>query len=950
MSSAGRRRDVAAAAFLAVLTVAIDAPLTLQGRVLASFDALVYFYPNAAYLAFRLGRGELPLWNPYLFAGVPFLANSQVGALYPPNWLDLALPVSRAYSWLVVGHVWWLALGVYALGRLSLGLSRPAALFASIAIAFGGFVGGMAGHLNQIEALAWTPLAVLASERGIARGSARIALVAAIPIAFAALAGHSQVLYMTIALAVGVGLARLAECAVVDAARRRDGRDVSCDRSLGFWLGQVGLLLAGSALGLTLAAAQLVPTLELSERSIRESGLSFADAAAFSLPPPDLLIALLPTWQQAPSSTEWLGYLALSALVLAGVGLWRRPAPEAIALAVVAGLGLLLALGHYTPLYGAAFEVVPAFRLFRVPARWLTFWTLGVGLLGGWGLDTVRRVTPSPAARSQTTPRAEPGPNGGERWPCWAKRSWLVGLVGLGAIVGIAGLGYWAYRVIVWPSASTLALWAITLLALGALFGLARRRRDLAVAGFLALAVAEVAVAAANLPIQQAVWPSAVEGRRLTVDHLIARGSADRILTLGDNTYDPGDLADLRQMLDDTLPPAAREQYVTAVKHLEGLTPNLSLRFRLPTIDGYDGGVLPLDRYRWLKQLFAHQGPDVADGRLRLQLRSAPDPTLLGWLNVRYLVMDRLRDRWSDGVYYDLGVSQRLEPGVPLTLSVAPPFPATGFGVILADGPAGAPPRGTLRLEGSGATAVIVDPPNAGGQHLDSDVDPAGLWLGRVSLARPTVVDRVTLSWSGDGPVTLRGLSAVDERTHASQSITVSPRYRLDLLGDLKVYENEAVRPRAFLADGLTVVPSLSDAVARLRDPSWQPSDTAVAAASDVAPGLAFQTSGVPGEATIVDEQPERVVVQTSAPGRRMLVLVDSVYPGWRATVDGAEVPILTVDLLFRGVIVPAGTHRIEFTYAPSSWRLGLAGNFVGLVVLLGGLGLPRRQGGAHRG
>jgi len=205
------RRDVGAAAFLAGLAVLYYWPLTIQGRVLPSFDSLVYFYPQAVYLAERLREGQIPLWNPFIFAGVPFLANSQVGALYPPNWLYVVGPVSIVYAWLVVVHVWWLSLTSYFLGRVSLGLGRPGSLFAAIAIAFGGFVGGMSGHLNQLEAFSWTPLVVLVLERAAARLDRRIALVAAIPLSFCALAGHSQVLYVTGVLAELAAGSRLVE-------------------------------------------------------------------------------------------------------------------------------------------------------------------------------------------------------------------------------------------------------------------------------------------------------------------------------------------------------------------------------------------------------------------------------------------------------------------------------------------------------------------------------------------------------------------------------------------------------------------------------------------------------------------------------------------------------------------------------------------------------------------
>lgn len=55
----------------------------IAGRVLAGGDLHLYFYPYWVEVARELRTGHLPVWNPYLFAGAPLLANSQVGVFYP---------------------------------------------------------------------------------------------------------------------------------------------------------------------------------------------------------------------------------------------------------------------------------------------------------------------------------------------------------------------------------------------------------------------------------------------------------------------------------------------------------------------------------------------------------------------------------------------------------------------------------------------------------------------------------------------------------------------------------------------------------------------------------------------------------------------------------------------------------------------------------------------------
>ena len=75
--------------------------------------------------------------------------------------------------------------------------------------------------------------------------------------------------------------------------------------------------------------------------------------------------------------------------------------------------------------------------------------------------------------------------------------------------------------------------------------------------------------------------------------------------------------------------------------------------------------------------------------------------------------------------------------------------------------------------------------------------------------------------------------------------------------------------------------------------------------------------------ATIVRYEPERVEIATDAPAEGLLVLSDTHYPGWQATVDGKPVPILRANGLFRAVVVPGGDHRVVFEFAPSSVRTG---------------------------
>ena len=64
--------------------------------------------------------------------------------------------------------------------------------------------------------------------------------------------------------------------------------------------------------------------------------------------------------------------------------------------------------------------------------------------------------------------------------------------------------------------------------------------------------------------------------------------------------------------------------------------------------------------------------------------------------------------------------------------------------------------------------------------------------------------------------------------------------------------------------------------------------------------------------------------IRVSSEGASFLVLSENAYPGWLARVDGAEVPISRADVTLQGIVVPAGTHRVEFMLESRSLRAGM--------------------------
>jgi Protein of unknown function (DUF6044) len=175
--------------------------------------------------------------------------------------------------------------------------------------------------------------------------------------------------------------------------------------------------------------------------------------------------------------------------------------------------------------------------------------------------------------------------------------------------------------------------------------------------------------------------------------------------------------------------------------------------------------------------------------------------------------------------------------------------------------------------------------------------------------------------------------------------------------GDVSIYEDPAVLPRAFVVGAIDVQPSAGAAldalslasVDDLRGRAYVASSPALdAVAASIPAGLT--TAGPAGSATIVDTTPDRVEVSVTADRPGLVILTDVMAPGWVAERDGQNVPIVTVDGTFRGVAVDAGPHRIAFRYEPTFtyFGFGLAGLAALILALWTAVSLwrERRQRG----
>jgi hypothetical protein len=915
-------RDLLALILLWTLVLAFFWRIGLAGRVLAGGDVFTYFYPYWAEATRAAQSGRLPLWNPYLFMGAPFLANSQVGVFYPLNWpLWLWLPAHRSIHLTLVLHLCLAAFNAYAWSRASLRMGRAGAWIAGAAFALGGYLGAQVEHVNQLQGLAWMPLLFLLHDRSLGPNSKsahqRVGVMAcvglAITIALILLAGHTQTAFISLVGMAAYGLGP----ALWNAIRRREWRPL---------VRRAVLLAVAAGLGILLAAVQLVPTFELMRLSVRAGGLPFKERVSFSLTPFYLTRALLPGYIDPvlPEHVEHVAYIGVAGLALAAVALRITHRPSGDTQSQVSNLrsvicllvlGLFLSLGAYNPLYWLLARYVPGFAHFRVPGRWLALYALGVAALAGWGGDAL--------------------------WNRRGRLSWRRVIIAVAALVVAAGWGVVGVRIGEGGHAGweTVAGWAAAGFLALALIWAATRVPRLAVPGLALLMTVELFAATTALPHSRATAYQAFTSLRPAIAHLRASDSGEvgiqsRFLSMSDITFDPGDLGEIDAIYGPQLPDRSLYDYTVAAKHKEVLSPNLPLAFEVPAIDGYDGGVLPLSRYVTLQRLFLKDDEVSMDGRLRENLTAIPDGRWLTLFNVRYVITDKLHDAWLDGVFYDLQFGAELGSGEEAAVAHVPRFEATALVSVSTLGDANLPDgtlAGVIEVGFEDGTTRTFD--LKVGEHAVGGSDLAT----RLTWEEPAVPVSITVrAMPPQGELIVRGLSLVDERTGSFQALVLSDRGRFRLVhsGDVKIYENLDVLPRAFLVHEAVVAGDDDEALALMRTESFDPGGQIVLA-EGVPMSLEAPREASSSTVRATQYAPERIEIEVDSESPGYLVLTDAWYPGWEVTVDEERVPIRRANLLFRAVPVKAGSHRIVFAFRPASLRGGAVASLVGLLSLV---------------
>jgi hypothetical protein len=953
-----RRYDLGAIAVLTLFFLIFFQPALFHGRFFVTSDAFIYSYPLRTLVWNELSHGRLPLWTPHIMSGYPLLSMAQIGVGYPLTWFYAFLPGRFAETIYDLTPFLLFPIFIYCYLR-EVERSRLGSILGALAFSYGGFLISSVTYNGLLaNALMWLPLMLIAIERARRRPFVRCLLGATGAYAMSVLTGVGQGFLLTgaiaLAYAVFTGL-------VLPPARVNE----TSDDGKSFWRWPRWRPLAVTLCAITLSAGvsafQILETLRAQRRSIRKV-LSY-DLFAFgsSTPAHAAKAFFLPLHYHLEAS----GYVAPLILLLAIVAIvaaMRRSDSDRRAFfwLGMAAAGFVLMMGEHTPIFRLLYYL-PFFSLFRGAARHAFELTLGISVLAAYGWDSASAI----ATRAHGKVLSE----NSRRHLLFAGLAIISSLL-LGALWlrDVARVPVGAMEIYYYPpsyGALRYAIWKIffSLLTLFAFWQAGKIVRARSRTGLLLAVIALACFFEPAIMVSRWWWPTLKPAERFTV-----ASPTTRLL----QQYPP----EQNRVYTRVYP--FIEEYVSQPR-LEPM--NLTVIHGLQNTGGYEP--LILERYsRALGNVYLdafRPRPGYQEERSLLESNSH----VLDLLNTRFLVSysdlatepaPRIEKEEIKFKARDLDLT--LKPGEAANLKGAAAradvlclVTATAYSAEEQDGT----PVARVRLFSSeGKTLektlrIGVDTAEWAHDHADvkpivrhslapvfeSTINEAGesayRFIARVPLDAPVQVDRIEIT-----NISSRVILIVSRATlfdSANKFSMPLPHYDLNKWAPVYdresalVLRNKQALPRAWLVAEAESLDG-EEALRRIRgegaafDPrrtallEIQPRNLPALPGGPISPGAA---------ARIVAYENNRLVIETAAETASVLVVSEINYPGWIATIDGAKAPIHTTDFLLRGIVLPAGSHRVEMRYTAPAARNGALIS-VSTILLIGALAFYERR------
>jgi len=339
------------------------------------------YYPYWHFTVATLRMFELPLWNPFIFSGVPFVGNDQSAIFFPLNFVAYLLPIPIATTIIFFLKTLIASWGMYALLR-RMGVNCLGRLVGSLAFSFSGFmVVWLIYPLTNVAM--WLPLLFLFADRLVCDRKLQDALILSLLVAVQFLGGHVEMSIFALSAVTFY---------VVSLGVLKFQSPLSFAKLLVTYFSAIGI-------GTLESAVQLLPTYEYVQNSYRlyvlETSSAFRGMLAGGLPIQSLVAMMFPLIFGPPDAyrgpvnfTETnMAYLPAVTIILAVVGLVHRWKDRRVAsFSLLAFLAVAITYGLVG--INTAITRLPFFNEIAIH-RAIVIWSFSVSVLAGFGASGV---------------------------------------------------------------------------------------------------------------------------------------------------------------------------------------------------------------------------------------------------------------------------------------------------------------------------------------------------------------------------------------------------------------------------------------------------------------------------------------------------------------------------------------------------------------------------------
>jgi len=376
-----KKVNIIFATILFSITILYFSPVIFTNQTFASRDMYAFFYPRQFFASECIKSGILPLWNPHLASGVPFLANLQSSIFYPLSLVYYILPFQIGFKYFIILHYFLAGLWMFLLMRYW-GYDTYSCITSAIVFMFGGYMVSILDNVSFLTSAVWLPLAALLFDRFLKEKKRHYLILTGVIIGLQILGGDASCYVLsTLVFMCAYHIYYLISATHLNL--REKGRSL-------FFLPLSWLI------GISLAAVVLVPFAEFVFYSTRMEGFSYEEMTKWSYHPLELIQLIVPyVFGSTVPMCRWFGqlwldtfYLGVFTLLLVIFSLWwaRNSLPLFLICLVI--FSILMAFGKYNPLFSWC-RYIPGLNMVHYPVKYLFLAGFSLSILAGVGFSAL---------------------------------------------------------------------------------------------------------------------------------------------------------------------------------------------------------------------------------------------------------------------------------------------------------------------------------------------------------------------------------------------------------------------------------------------------------------------------------------------------------------------------------------------------------------------------------